>query len=37
MEHPREAQRLLDKVDPEAWIAKFLEPHLAGVGRFLSV
>jgi SAM-dependent methyltransferase len=37
MEHPREAQRLLDKVDPEAWIAKFLEPHLAGVGSFLSV
>ena len=37
MEHPREAQRLLDKVDPEAWIAKFLEPHLVGVSSFLSV
>lgn len=37
MEDPREAQRLLDKVDPEAWIAKFLEPHLAGVRNFLSV
>jgi SAM-dependent methyltransferase len=37
MEDPREAQRLLDKVDPEAWIAKFLEPHLAGVRSFLSV
>jgi SAM-dependent methyltransferase len=37
MEHPREAQRLLDKVDADAWIAKFIEPHLAGVGSFLSV
>ncbi len=37
MEHPREAQRLLDKVDPYAWIAKFLEPHLVGVKSFLSV
>lgn len=37
MEDPREAQRLLDKVDPEAWIAKFLEPHLVGVRSFLSV
>lgn len=37
MEHPREAQRLLDKVDAGAWIAKFLEPHLVGVRSFLSV
>jgi SAM-dependent methyltransferase len=37
MDHPREAQRLLDKVDPDAWIAKFIEPHLAGVRNFLSV
>jgi SAM-dependent methyltransferase len=37
MEDPREAQRLLDKVDPEVWIARFLEPHLAGVKSFLSV
>jgi len=37
MEHPREAQRLLDKVDADAWIAKFIEPHLAGVRSFLSV
>jgi SAM-dependent methyltransferase len=37
MEDPREAQRLLDKVDPDAWIAKFLEPHLVGVKSFLSV
>jgi len=37
MEHPREAQRLLDKVDAEAWIAKFIEPHLAGARSFLSV
>ncbi len=37
MEHPREAQRLLDKVDADAWIAKFIEPHFAGVRSFLSV
>jgi SAM-dependent methyltransferase len=37
MEDPREAQRLLEKVDPEAWIAQFLEPHLVGVKSFLSV
>ena len=37
MEHPREAQRLLDKVDAHAWIAKFIEPRLAGVRSFLSV
>src|SRR5215470_20320292 len=37
MEDPREAQRLLDKVDADAWIAKFLEPRLSGVKRLLSV
>jgi SAM-dependent methyltransferase len=37
MDHPREAQRLLDKVDPDAWIAKFIEPYLTGVRNFLSV
>jgi SAM-dependent methyltransferase len=37
MEHPREAQRLLDKVDADTWIAKFIEPHLAGVRSILSV
>jgi SAM-dependent methyltransferase len=37
MEHAREAQRLLDKVDADAWIEKFIEPHLAAVRSFLSV
>jgi SAM-dependent methyltransferase len=37
MEDPREAQRLLDKVDADAWIAKFLEPRLQGVRSLLSV
>ena len=37
MEDPREAQRLLDKVDAHAWIAKFLEPHLPHVRSLLSV
>jgi len=37
MEHPAEGQRLLDKADAGAWIAKFLEPHLAGVKSLLSV
>jgi SAM-dependent methyltransferase len=37
MEHPREAQRLLDKVDAHAWISKFLEPHLPHVKSVLSV
>src|SRR3984885_14123751 len=37
MEHPREAQRLLDKVDAPAWIAKFLAPRLTGVRSVLSV
>jgi ubiquinone/menaquinone biosynthesis C-methylase UbiE len=37
MEDPREAQRLLDKVDPQAWITKFLEPLLPQVRSVLSV
>jgi SAM-dependent methyltransferase len=37
MEHPREAQRLLDKADADTWIAKFIEPHLKGVRNLLSV
>jgi SAM-dependent methyltransferase len=37
MEDPREAQRLLDKVDPHAWIARFLDPILPQVRRLLSV
>jgi SAM-dependent methyltransferase len=37
MEDPREAQRLLDKVDSDAWISKFLEPRLTGVRSLLSV
>jgi SAM-dependent methyltransferase len=37
MEHPREGQRLLDKVDADSWISKFLEPHLREVKSVLSV
>jgi SAM-dependent methyltransferase len=37
MEDPREAQRLLDKVDAHAWISRFLEPRLEGVKSLLSV
>src|SRR5437762_129342 len=37
MEDPREAQRLLDKVDADAWICKFLESRLSGVRSLLSV
>jgi SAM-dependent methyltransferase len=37
MEDPREAQRLLDKVDAEEWISKFLESRLPGVKSLLSV
>src|SRR5215470_10695453 len=37
MEDPREAQRLLDKVDADAWISKYLESHLSGVRSLLSV
>jgi SAM-dependent methyltransferase len=37
MDNPREAQRLLDKVDAPSWIARFIEPHLSGVRSMLSV
>jgi SAM-dependent methyltransferase len=37
MEHPAEAQRLLDKADPDLWISKFLAPRLEGVRSLLSV
>jgi SAM-dependent methyltransferase len=37
MDHPREGQRLIDKVDAEAWISKFLEPYLPRVRSLLSV
>lgn len=37
MEHPREAQRLLDKVDAPAWIERYIEPYLPETGSFLSV
>jgi SAM-dependent methyltransferase len=37
MEHPREGQRLLDKVDANSWISTFLESRLQGVRSVLSV
>jgi SAM-dependent methyltransferase len=37
MEHPREAQRLLDKVDAPAWIDRYIEPYMHGASSFLSV
>lgn len=37
MDSPREGQRLLDKADPAAWIAKFLAPHLPHIKSLLSV
>lgn len=37
MEDSREAQRLLDKVDAGAWIAKFAAGHLQTAKRVLSV
>ena len=37
MDHPQEGQRLLDKVDADAWISKFLEPLLPQVKSALSV
>lgn len=37
MENPREAQRLLDKVDAPAWIDRYIEPYLPGTNSFLSV
>lgn len=37
MEHPAEGQRLLDKADAPAWIAKYLAPHLRHIDSLLSV
>lgn len=37
MENPREGQRLLDKADPDTWIAKFLAPFLPRTRSLLSV
>jgi ubiquinone/menaquinone biosynthesis C-methylase UbiE len=37
MDDPREGQRLLDKVDSRSWISKYIEPHLQGAKRVLSV
>lgn len=37
MEHPREGQRLLDKVDADSWISRFLEPHVREAKSVLSV
>jgi len=37
MEHPAEGQRLLDKADASAWIAKFLDPHIPRIKSLLSV
>jgi SAM-dependent methyltransferase len=37
MDDPREGQRLLDKVDAPAWIAKYFNEHLQGAKSILSV
>jgi len=37
MDDPREAQRLLDKVDAATWISKYLEEHLQAAKTVLSV
>lgn len=37
MEHPAEGQRLLDKADAPAWIAKYLNRHLPHIRSLLSV
>jgi len=37
MEDPREGQRLADKVDPEAWVARFVEPLLQPTSAVLDV
>ncbi len=37
MEDPREASRLARKVNPDAWIKKYLEPHLFSHAEVLSV
>jgi len=37
MEDPREAQRLADKVDAEAWVSRFAEPFLSPTSHVLDV
>jgi SAM-dependent methyltransferase len=37
MDDPREAQRLLDKVDAPSWISKYFEQHLQDAKTILSV
>src|SRR6476620_7184007 len=37
MEDPREASRLEQKVDPKAWMKKYLEPHLSPSAEVLCV
>jgi SAM-dependent methyltransferase len=37
MDDPREAQRLLDKVDAASWISKYFEGHLQDAKTILSV
>jgi SAM-dependent methyltransferase len=37
MDDPREAQRLLDKVDAASWISKYFEEHLQDAKTVLSV
>ncbi len=37
MDDPREAGRLSRKVDPQAWVSKFLQPLLPASGRVLDV
>lgn len=37
LEDPREKQRLADKVDPVAWVARYLRPHLPGARAVLDV
>ena len=37
MDDPREGQRLLDKVDVNSWISKYLEQHLLNARTILSV
>jgi SAM-dependent methyltransferase len=37
MEDPREGSRLEQKIDPEAWVRKYLEPHLVPGAQVLDV
>lgn len=37
MDSPKEAQRLIDKVDAKAWVGKYIKPHLVAAGAFLDV